>query len=84
MGRDPQTLGITVGVTVRYGAAGGAATPCLSGMPADVAQGLAAHADAGVDHVVAALEPATAATLSEFADAVALFRARRQPPAAPA
>ena len=77
VGRDPSTLAVTVGVTVRYGAGSGAATPCLSGTPADVAHGLAAHADAGVDHVVAALEPMTAASLSEFADAVALFRTPR-------
>ena len=82
VGRDPATLSITVGITVRYPELASAATdakaptgPALSGTPAEIAAGLAAHAAAGADHVIAALEPATPATLAAFAQAVARFRA---------
>ena len=74
VGRDPAAIEVTSGVSVRYDGAAGSA-PALSGTPADVARGLRAHGDAGVDHLVAALEPITAATLSEFAQAVDLYRA---------
>jgi alkanesulfonate monooxygenase SsuD/methylene tetrahydromethanopterin reductase-like flavin-dependent oxidoreductase (luciferase family) len=74
IGRDPATIDVTAGVTVRYNGGGADSGPALTGTPADVARGLKAHADAGVDHVVAALEPITAATLSEFAQAVDLYR----------
>jgi alkanesulfonate monooxygenase SsuD/methylene tetrahydromethanopterin reductase-like flavin-dependent oxidoreductase (luciferase family) len=73
IGRDPATIEVTAGVTVRYG--GGADTAsALSGTPADIARGLQAHDEAGVGHVVAALEPMTAETLSEFAQALDLYR----------
>jgi alkanesulfonate monooxygenase SsuD/methylene tetrahydromethanopterin reductase-like flavin-dependent oxidoreductase (luciferase family) len=74
VGRDPATLAITVGVTVRPGGAEDAGSPALHGTPADIARGLAAHADAGVDHVAALLEPTTPATLSALAEAVSLVR----------
>lgn len=74
-GRDPSTIAVTVGVTVRPGAPAGAASPALCGTPAEIARGLAAHADAGVDHVAALLEPTTAGTLAALAEAVSLFRA---------
>ena len=100
VGRDPATLSITVGITVRYPdlatatkdpaaaepAAADAATepeastsPALSGTPDEIAAGLAAHAAAGADHVIAALEPATPATLAAFAQAVARYRAASTP-----
>ena len=45
VGRDPATLAITVGITVRYeGAPARRQGPALTGSPADVAAGLAAHA----------------------------------------
>lgn len=83
VGRDPATLAITVGITVRYPAAtaaGAAAadaptSPALTGTPDEVAAGLVAHAEAGADHVIAVLEPCTPETLTAFADAVARFRA---------
>ena len=77
VGRDPGTLSITVGVTVRYPAAADAAptTPGLSGDPAAIAAGLRAHADAGADHFIASLQPATPRTVAAFAEAVRLFRA---------
>jgi alkanesulfonate monooxygenase SsuD/methylene tetrahydromethanopterin reductase-like flavin-dependent oxidoreductase (luciferase family) len=76
VGRDPATLGITVGVTVRYeGAPANAEGPALSGTPQEVAAGLIAHAEAGADHVIAVLEPTTPETLAAFAEAAAMYRA---------
>ena len=85
VGRDPATLTITVGVTVRYPEPGrGDAeaqddatppSPCLTGTPDEIAAGLSAHAAAGAGHVIAVLEPCTRATVAAFADAVTRFRA---------
>ncbi len=76
VGRDPSTLSITVGITVRYeGAPADAEGPALSGTPQEVAAGLIAHAAAGADHVIAVLEPTTLDTLAAFAEAAALYRA---------
>ena len=77
--RDPATLTITVGVTVRYGAgieaAAGSGRPGLSGTPEVIAAGLRAHADGGAEHLIASIEPTTPDTLAAFAEAVRLFRA---------
>jgi alkanesulfonate monooxygenase SsuD/methylene tetrahydromethanopterin reductase-like flavin-dependent oxidoreductase (luciferase family) len=81
VGRDPATLQDTVGVTVRYPdlvvqpPAGPADGPALGGSPGEVAAGLAAHAAAGADHLIVALEPCTPASLARFAQSVALYRA---------
>jgi len=86
VGRDPGTLTITVGVTVRYpgmasaAAAGEASSPPptspgLIGTPDDIAAGLRAHAEAGTAHLIAALEPCTPETVASFAEAVGRFRA---------
>jgi alkanesulfonate monooxygenase SsuD/methylene tetrahydromethanopterin reductase-like flavin-dependent oxidoreductase (luciferase family) len=80
VGRDPASLAITVGVTVRYPADGLApaeppTTPGLTGTPAAIADGLATHAAAGADHLIVAIEPSTPATLAAFLDAVKLYRA---------
>ncbi len=75
-GRDPAAVAITVGVTVRYpDAPASVEGPALTGTPAQVADGLAAHAAAGADHAIAVLEPATPATLAAFAEATAIYRA---------
>jgi alkanesulfonate monooxygenase SsuD/methylene tetrahydromethanopterin reductase-like flavin-dependent oxidoreductase (luciferase family) len=79
VGRDPATLAITVGVTVRYGAAAEAAgpdpaRPGLTGTPEVVAAGLREHAEAGATHLIASLEPTTPDTVAEFAEAIRLFR----------
>jgi alkanesulfonate monooxygenase SsuD/methylene tetrahydromethanopterin reductase-like flavin-dependent oxidoreductase (luciferase family) len=74
-GRAPGEIATTVGVTVRYGDVRGEGEE-LRGTPAEVADGLAAHAAVGVDHVIANLEPATPETLRDFAEAVRIFRAR--------
>ncbi len=80
VGRDPASLSITVGVTVRYPTEAPApaeppTAPALIGTPEEVAEGLAAHAAHRADHLIAALEPCTPATLAAFVEAVALFRA---------
>lgn len=78
IGRDPATLTDTVGVIVSYPdlmwPAFEPSTPALSGTPAEIADGLAAHAAAGADHLIVALEPCTPATLAEFAQAVTRYR----------
>jgi alkanesulfonate monooxygenase SsuD/methylene tetrahydromethanopterin reductase-like flavin-dependent oxidoreductase (luciferase family) len=81
VGRDPGTLQDTVGITVRYPdlvtqpSAEPPVGPALGGTRAEVAAGLAAHAAAGADHVIAALEPCTPASLARFAESVAVYRA---------
>ncbi len=88
VGRDPATLDITVGVTVRFpdlvpGAdAAPAATaaepePTISGTVENVAAGLAAHAAAGAVHLIVALEPTTPEAVRRLASAVALMRDQR-------
>ena len=79
VGRDPTTLTDTVGIVVQYPDAlwpGFELSPrAISGSPAEIAQGLAAHAEAGADHLIVVLEPCTPATLAEFGEAVGLYRA---------
>lgn len=75
VGRDPGTLGITVGITVRYdGCRPDREGPALSGTPEEVAAGLRAHAAVGVDHVIAVLEPTTPETTAAFCEAARLAR----------
>ena len=71
-GRAGEVL-TTVGVNVRYGDIRGEGAE-LRGSPAEVADGLAAHAAVGIDHVIANLEPATPETVAEFAESVRIFR----------
>ena len=85
VGRDPATLERTVGVNVRYPGLlparvttaddGSGQEPALVGDEAIVA-GLAAYADEGTSHVIAALEPTTPETVTRFAEAARTFRAR--------
>lgn len=77
VGRDPATLSVTVGVNVRYPdlAAPGDDGPALSGDADEMAAGLAAHAAAGADHLIAALDPNTPEALARFLEAVARYRA---------
>ncbi len=78
-GRDPAGLSMTVGVTVRYPAeapppAEPPTSPALTGTVDEIADGLAAHAAAGADHLIVALEPSTPATLAAFVEAVNRYR----------
>ena len=77
VGRDPATMTVTIGVTVHDPGPGAPipTTPGLAGTPAEIAAGIRAHAESGVDHLIAALEPCTPATVAAFAEAVALYRA---------
>jgi probable F420-dependent oxidoreductase len=77
VGRDPATLAITVGVNVRFPdlAAPSEDGPALSGDADEVAAGLAAHAEAGADHLIAALDPNTFEALARFVEAVGRYRA---------
>jgi alkanesulfonate monooxygenase SsuD/methylene tetrahydromethanopterin reductase-like flavin-dependent oxidoreductase (luciferase family) len=79
IGRDPSTMTDTVGVIVRYPEQmpGGDADPegkGLKGTPDEIAEGLAIHAAAGADHLIASLDPCTPETVALFAQAVARFR----------
>ena len=81
VGRDPATLGITVGLNVRYpdlraadAPAPDPGEPALSGSAEAIADGLAAHAAAGAGHVIAALEPSTPEAVARFAESVAMVR----------
>ena len=80
VGRDPANLSITVGITVRYPDATAQPAeppsgPALTGTGDEIAAGLAAHAAAGADHLIAALEPSTPRTLAAFTEAVTRYRA---------
>jgi alkanesulfonate monooxygenase SsuD/methylene tetrahydromethanopterin reductase-like flavin-dependent oxidoreductase (luciferase family) len=87
VGRDPSTLGITVGVNVRFDdllAAEGAAFPAtpaepvasaLAGTAAEIAAGLAAHRAAGASHLIVALEPTTPEAVRRLRTAVDLMGA---------
>ena len=81
VGRDPAEIEITVGITVRYGAAAKAAAAAdppragLAGTSRAIADGLLAHVEGGASHLIVSLEPATPATVAELADAVGILRA---------
>jgi alkanesulfonate monooxygenase SsuD/methylene tetrahydromethanopterin reductase-like flavin-dependent oxidoreductase (luciferase family) len=84
VGRDPATLDITVGVTVRFSdlapadaAAAAETEPAISGSVEEVATGLAAHAAEGAAHLIVALEPTTPEAVRRLASAVALMRDQR-------
>lgn len=75
VGRDPATLGVTVGVNVAFPDLGdvpdGTDDPAkfLTGSVDAIADGLRAYADAGVGHIIAWLYPVSAATVQRFAEA---------------
>ena len=82
VGRDPATLDITVGVTVRYPdlietppPAGTTPAKAMTGTPAEVAAGLRAHEALGAGHLIVALEPTTPAAVDRLAEAVRIARA---------
>jgi len=75
-GRDPATMGITIGVNVVFPhlvtEKDELPQRALSGSPQDVAAGLRDYARAGVSHVIAACVPSTTQAMSELAEAAAL------------
>lgn len=80
VGRDPASIDRTAGVSIRFpdadlpGPTGDRARD-LMGDPAAIAAGLRAFADAGYVHAMAWLEPMTARSLDELAEALAILRA---------
>ncbi|MGI8624741.1 MAG: LLM class flavin-dependent oxidoreductase [Solirubrobacteraceae bacterium] len=80
-GRDPKTLAQTVGINVRFPEIGGGATETpdpaksLTGSVEEVAAGLRRHAEAGIAHVIADLEPMSEAGINLLAQAAVLSRA---------
>ena len=82
VGRDPATLAITVGVTVRFQdlievppPAGSTPDKAMTGTAAEVAAGLRAHEALGADHLIVALEPTTPVAVDRLAEAVRIARA---------
>ncbi|HEX2142514.1 MAG TPA: LLM class flavin-dependent oxidoreductase [Candidatus Limnocylindria bacterium] len=73
-GRDPSTIDITAGVNVITDPAAPVPDHALSGEPQELARELRAYADAGVAHVICALEPATPAGVERVAQAARLLR----------
>ena len=80
VGREPSTLGITVGVTLKesdeaWGRPGGPSV--LRVEPGTIAAALDAYAALGVAHVQLDVQPATPATFTVVLDALARHRAGR-------
>ena len=81
VGRDPAAIATTVGIAVAYPDLDPTITDIdnpdlvLTGSPREIAAGLAAHAAAGVAHVMVLLSPNTPEALARLTEAVRLFRA---------
>lgn len=79
VGRDPATLELTVGVTVKaeagdeWGRPG--APAALLAEPDVIADGLGAYAELGIGHVQLDVQPASATTFARVLDGIARFRA---------
>jgi probable F420-dependent oxidoreductase len=76
-GRDPATLGVTVGVNVAFPAPGEDAPPpdkALSGDAASIARELRRYDDAGVSHVICSIAPRGEEALERFVEAVRRYR----------
>ncbi len=86
VGRDPATIAVTVGVYILYPEhlsqieAGTIADSydnpdkALRGTPDEIAAGLQAYVDLGVDHLMCEMIPSTPGTLSELAKALRLLK----------
>jgi probable F420-dependent oxidoreductase len=82
VGRDPATLGVTVGVGVAYGSGDEEqqaikAGKALGGSPEEVAQGLLAYERLGVAHVICSLSDVSQASVDWLAEALKHFREGR-------
>ena len=78
-GRDPASLEITVGVTVAAPEMAGASPDAASGSalrggPEELAAGIRGYADAGVGHLICALDPGTPEMVELLGRALALAR----------
>lgn len=78
-GRDPSTLSITLGINVVFPDLASDAEELPEhahrGTPEEIAPGLRAYADAGVDHLIASCVPCTPAAMEALGHAVRLVRA---------
>lgn len=77
VGRDPATMGITVGVSPIFpelGASGAWAQNPITGSPAELAQALQKYADMGVAHIILQLAPFNLTAVERAAEAVRLYR----------
>lgn len=80
-GRDPATLGVTVGVNIAPRSPGLPAQvrapeyPALAGTPAQIATGLRSYEALGVDHVICNLNPHYSQAQRLLAAALSLYRA---------
>jgi alkanesulfonate monooxygenase SsuD/methylene tetrahydromethanopterin reductase-like flavin-dependent oxidoreductase (luciferase family) len=76
VGRDPTTLGRTVGVIVRAGEGPHRSLPMgtLGGTPEEIAAGLLAFRTAGFGHIACMLDPRTEAGIERFAPVIELVR----------
>jgi alkanesulfonate monooxygenase SsuD/methylene tetrahydromethanopterin reductase-like flavin-dependent oxidoreductase (luciferase family) len=81
-GRDPQTLEVTVGISVNFpdlddiGEKAQDRSKWISGSVDDVANALAAWEATGAGHLIAQIAPGTEEAIGRFADAVARWRSR--------
>jgi alkanesulfonate monooxygenase SsuD/methylene tetrahydromethanopterin reductase-like flavin-dependent oxidoreductase (luciferase family) len=82
-GRDPNTLAVTVGVSITYTAPGETVptgldpAKTLSGSVEDIAAALDAYRELGVAHLTCALDPFNAQSLAWLAEAVQHYRTQR-------
>lgn len=70
-GRDPATLGVTVGIDIDEAATGPGSLPIEAGA---IVEALGAWQDLGVDHVQLGIRPATADTFDVVLEAIRRFR----------
>ncbi|HEU5381569.1 MAG TPA: LLM class flavin-dependent oxidoreductase [Ktedonobacteraceae bacterium] len=78
VGRDPATVELTVGTSVRFAEPGEKVdtTRTISGSPEEIAQAFQRFADEGVGHLIVTLEPMTVESIEQFGRVVALLRQR--------
>ena len=75
--RDPGSITLTVGLTIRGPAEGGSSSEATSSIPADppaIAAALDAYEAHGIDHVICVLEPTTPAMVEQLAVGVRRWR----------
>jgi alkanesulfonate monooxygenase SsuD/methylene tetrahydromethanopterin reductase-like flavin-dependent oxidoreductase (luciferase family) len=80
VGRDPDTMAVTVGLNVRFPDLIPAGLEpdtdaALGGSAEDLADGLRAHAAAGASEAICSLDPATPAALERLAEGLERYRA---------
>ncbi len=78
-GRDPATMTITLGINVVFphllGPGDEPPARAHRGTPQEIAPGLRAYADEGIDHLIAACTPSTPEAMAALAEAAKLARA---------